>query len=97
VAHRQDLVVHDHIRGGPDPRHRHPGDAAAGDGTGPGTPPTVTGALVAGLFAGYGIAMPPGAVATYLVTLTAHLCSGRRCRCARGSHRDGVYTAIGGG
>jgi arginine exporter protein ArgO len=31
----------------------------------------VTAALLAGLLAGYGIAMPVGAVATYLVTLTA--------------------------
>ena len=31
----------------------------------------MTGALLAGLLAGYGIAMPVGAVATYLVTLTA--------------------------
>lgn len=31
----------------------------------------VTAALVAGLLAGYGIAVPVGAVATYLVSLTA--------------------------
>jgi hypothetical protein len=31
----------------------------------------VIAALVAGVFAGYGIAMPVGAVATYLVALTA--------------------------
>ena len=31
----------------------------------------MTAALLAGLLAGYGIAMPVGAVATYLVTLTA--------------------------
>jgi len=44
----------------------------------------VTGALVAGLLAGYGIAMPVGAVATYLVSLTA-----------RTSLRTGVCAALG--
>ena len=42
------------------------------------------GALVAGLLAGYGIAMPVGAVGTYLVTLTA-----------RTSLRIGVGAALG--
>ncbi|MFE4412038.1 LysE family transporter [Streptomyces sp. NPDC093064] len=41
-------------------------------------------ALVAGLLAGYGIAVPVGAVATYLVTLTA-----------RTSLRTGVCAALG--
>ena len=41
-------------------------------------------ALVAGLAAGYGIAMPAGAVATYLVALTA-----------RTSLRTGVFAAVG--
>jgi arginine exporter protein ArgO len=44
----------------------------------------VIAALVAGLAAGYGIAMPAGAVATYLVALTA-----------RTSLRTGVFAAVG--
>ncbi|WP_329342453.1 LysE family transporter [Streptomyces sp. NBC_00663] len=44
----------------------------------------MTGALVAGLLAGYGIAMPVGAVATYLVSLTA-----------RTTLRTGVCAALG--
>ncbi|MFJ8533668.1 LysE family transporter [Streptomyces sp. NPDC093591] len=44
----------------------------------------VTAALVAGLIAGYGIAVPVGAVATYLVSLTA-----------RTSLRTGVCAALG--
>jgi arginine exporter protein ArgO len=44
----------------------------------------VTGALVAGLLAGYGIAVPVGAVATCLVSLTA-----------RTSLRTGVCAALG--
>ncbi|MFF5475787.1 LysE family transporter [Streptomyces sp. NPDC012935] len=44
----------------------------------------MTGALVAGLLAGYGIAVPVGAVATYLVSLTA-----------RTSLRTGVCAALG--
>jgi arginine exporter protein ArgO len=44
----------------------------------------VTAALVAGLLAGYGIAMPVGAVATYLVSLTA-----------RTSLRIGAFAALG--
>lgn len=44
----------------------------------------MTAALVAGLLAGYGIAMPVGAVATYLVSLTA-----------RTSLRIGAYAALG--
>ncbi|MDO0909626.1 LysE family transporter [Streptomyces sp. DT2A-34] len=44
----------------------------------------MTGALVAGLIAGYGIAVPVGAVATYLVSLTA-----------RTSLRTGVCAALG--
>ncbi len=47
-------------------------------------PAPVTAALVAGLLAGYGIAMPVGAVATYLVALTA-----------RTSLRIGVCAALG--
>ncbi|AVH54989.1 MULTISPECIES: LysE/ArgO family amino acid transporter [Streptomyces] len=44
----------------------------------------MTAALVAGLLAGYGIAIPVGAVATYLVSLTA-----------RTSLRTGVCAALG--
>jgi arginine exporter protein ArgO len=46
--------------------------------------PVVIAALVAGLLAGYGIAMPVGAVAAYLVALTA-----------RTSLRTGVFAALG--
>lgn len=46
--------------------------------------PVVTAALVAGLLAGYGIAIPVGAVATYLVSLTA-----------RTSPRTGACAALG--
>jgi threonine/homoserine/homoserine lactone efflux protein len=46
--------------------------------------PVVIAALVAGLVAGYGIAMPVGAVAAYLVALTA-----------RTSLRTGVFAALG--
>jgi threonine/homoserine/homoserine lactone efflux protein len=48
------------------------------------SPPRVIAALVAGLLAGFGIAMPVGAVATYLVALTA-----------RTSLRIGVAAALG--
>ncbi len=47
-------------------------------------PPPVTAALLAGLLAGYGIAVPVGAVGTYLVSLTA-----------RTSLRTGVSAALG--
>jgi arginine exporter protein ArgO len=46
--------------------------------------PSVIAALVAGLLAGYGIAMPVGAVATYLVALTA-----------RTSLKIGAFAALG--
>lgn len=49
-----------------------------------GSAPRVSAALVAGLLAGYGIAMPVGAVATYLVALTA-----------RTSLRVGMCAALG--
>jgi threonine/homoserine/homoserine lactone efflux protein len=49
-----------------------------------GSPPVVIAALVAGLLAGYGIAMPVGAVAAYLVALTA-----------RTSWRIGAFAALG--
>jgi threonine/homoserine/homoserine lactone efflux protein len=44
----------------------------------------VSAALAAGLLAGYGIAMPVGAVGAYLVALTA-----------RTSLRTGVFAALG--
>jgi arginine exporter protein ArgO len=46
--------------------------------------PVVIAALVAGLLAGYGVAMPVGAVGAYLVALTA-----------RTSLRTGVFAALG--
>lgn len=48
------------------------------------TSPTVSAAFVAGLLAGYGIAIPVGAVGTYLVVLTA-----------RSGLRIGAYAALG--
>lgn len=48
------------------------------------TAPVMTAALLAGLLAGYGIAIPVGAVATYLVSLTA-----------RTSLRTGACAALG--
>ena len=47
-------------------------------------PPAVTAALVAGLLAGYGVALPVGAVGAYLVALTA-----------RTSLRTGAFAALG--
>ena len=58
------------------------------------------GALVAGLLAGYGIAIPVGAVGTYLVTLTARTSLKTGACAALGvATADGVYalTAILGG
>lgn len=57
--------------------------------------PVVSGALVAGLLAGYGIAVPVGAVATYLVALTARtslvtgVCAGLGVAAA-----DGMYALV---
>lgn len=48
------------------------------------TSPTVSAAFVAGLLAGYGIAIPVGAVGTYLVVLTV-----------RAGLRIGAYAALG--
>jgi arginine exporter protein ArgO len=55
----------------------------------------VTAALVAGLVAGYGIAMPVGAVATYLVSLTART-SLRTGSCAAlgVATADGLYALL---
>ncbi len=57
--------------------------------------PDVTAALVAGLLAGYGIAMPVGAVATYLVSLTARtsLTIGA-CAALGVATADGVYALV---
>jgi arginine exporter protein ArgO len=55
----------------------------------------VTAALVAGLVAGYGIAVPVGAVATYLVSLTART-SPRTGACAAlgVATADGLYALV---
>jgi threonine/homoserine/homoserine lactone efflux protein len=55
----------------------------------------VTGALVAGLLAGYGIAIPIGAVGAYLITLTAT--AGLRVGAAAAlgvATVDGLYGAV---
>lgn len=61
----------------------------------------VTGALVAGLLAGYGIALPVGAIASYLVALTARTSLRIGCAAALGvASADGLYAlvaAVGGG
>jgi arginine exporter protein ArgO len=55
----------------------------------------VTGALLAGLLAGYGIAMPVGAVATYLVTLTARTSARVGAAGALGvASADGLYAVV---
>jgi arginine exporter protein ArgO len=55
----------------------------------------VTAALVAGLAAGYGIAMPVGAVAAYLVALTARTSLRTGVSAALGvATADGVYALI---
>jgi arginine exporter protein ArgO len=57
--------------------------------------PVVTGALVAGLLAGYGIAMPVGPVGTYLVALTAR--SSLRvgaCAALGVASADGIYALV---
>jgi arginine exporter protein ArgO len=57
--------------------------------------PRVTAALVAGLLAGYGIAMPVGAVATYLVALTARTSLRVGACAALGvATADGLYALI---
>jgi threonine/homoserine/homoserine lactone efflux protein len=57
----------------------------------------VTGALLAGLLAGYGIAMPVGAVATYLVTLTARTSARVGAAGALGvASADGLYAVVAG-
>jgi threonine/homoserine/homoserine lactone efflux protein len=62
--------------------------------------PVVTAALVAGLVAGYGIAVPVGAVGTYLVSLTARTSLTVGAFAALGvATADGVYAlvAVAGG
>jgi len=55
----------------------------------------VTAALVAGLLAGYGIAMPVGAIATYLVALTARTSLKLGAFAALGvATADGLYALI---
>jgi len=55
----------------------------------------VTATLVAGLLAGYGIAVPVGAVATYLVSLTAHTSLRTGACAALGvATADGVYALV---
>jgi arginine exporter protein ArgO len=55
----------------------------------------MTGALVAGLVAGYGVAMPVGAVATYLVGLAAREGLGIAVAAALGvATTDGVYALV---
>jgi arginine exporter protein ArgO len=55
----------------------------------------MTGALLAGLLAGYGIAMPVGAVATYLVNLTARTSARVGAAGALGvASADGIYALI---
>ena len=55
----------------------------------------MTGALLAGLLAGYGIAMPVGAVATYLVGLTARTSGRVGGAGALGvASADGIYALI---
>src|SRR6478752_3775604 len=56
---------------------------------------SVIGALLAGLLAGFGIAMPVGAVATYLVSLTAR--TSARVGGARAlgvASADGIYALV---
>ena len=55
----------------------------------------MTGALVAGLLAGYGIAVPVGAVATYLVSLTARTSLRTGASAALGiATADGLYALL---
>ncbi|HEY3472390.1 MAG TPA: LysE family transporter [Amycolatopsis sp.] len=55
----------------------------------------MTGALVAGLLAGYGIAIPVGAVATYLVALTARTSLRTGLAAALGvASADGLYALV---
>ncbi|WP_037671334.1 LysE family transporter [Streptomyces griseus] len=55
----------------------------------------MTGALVAGLVAGYGIAMPVGAVGTYLVSLTARTTLRTGACAALGvATADGLYALL---
>ena len=55
----------------------------------------MTGALLAGLLAGYGIAIPVGAVATYLVALTARTSLRTGLAAALGvATADGVYALV---
>jgi len=78
-----------------EPLRRRPGAAAAGGAGWFDASHTVTGALLAGLLAGYGIAMPVGAVATYLVTLTARTSARVGSAGALGvASADGLYALV---
>ena len=92
---------HEQLPAAPAPRCRRPGAAAAGCGPSRfDADRAVTAALLAGLLAGYGIAMPVGAVATYLVTLTARTSARVGSAGALGvASADGLYalTAVVGG
>lgn len=71
------------------------GPAAARPATEALASPIVTAALVAGLLAGYGIAIPVGAVATYLVSLTARTSLRIGGSAALGiATADGVYALV---
>lgn len=55
----------------------------------------VSGALIAGLLAGYGIALPVGAIASYLVALTARTSLRIGCAAALGvASADGLYALV---
>ncbi len=72
------------------------GDPPSGDPRAPAAPVSAPwDAALAGLVAGYGIAMPVGAVATYLVTLTARTSARVGGAAALGvATADGVYALI---
>src|SRR6478609_12051781 len=77
------------------PSSRRRGAAAAPSDVRGGHPTAMNSALVAGLLAGWGIAIPVGAVAAYLVGLTAR--SGPRVGAAAAlgvASADGVYALI---
>lgn len=94
--------AHDLDPSPPAAARRQPGaqPAAAGPTAEADQPATVIAALVAGLLAGYGIAIPVGAVATYLLALTARTSLKVGAAAALGvATADGLYAltaALGG-
>ena len=90
------------------PRDRHPtapcaalrsgggsAPAAARPGVGPPRAADVSGALVAGLLAGYGIAIPVGAIAALIIGLTARTSLRVGAAAALGvATADGLYAAV---